>query len=760
MKNFLLLVSFFAAMCVGTASNVVPADKAQKVSRNFIAERLGTWETPAMRLNLEYTAYDQDGNALFYRFKVGNKGFIIVSAIDEVAPVLAYSFESNFQAGTPADMMCEKYKAELSEIVKSAADKSVQATPAHPDWARYSAFDFSFYSKDATAGVQPLVTTTWNQSPYYNSECPYNPLAEYSSEHRAPVGCVALTMANIMFYYRYPANGYGAVSYFPVEYNDDYSEVIYSYPCQTANFSRATYDYDAMPNSIESYNFELANLLYHCGVSVRMGYGHDGSGTQSEKALTALQNHFSYAAAGQFQNITDVVTDTANATLLAEWEAKLVNELDNRRPIFYSGQSQSAGGHAWIVDGYTNVNDINYFHVNWGWGGADNGFYRLKNMRSSSYGNFNYNWSESMMVNLYPNTSDSTALLKPTSGHTRITASNGTISDGAGNVKYSPNTDRSWVLACPNAAGYQLQFYKIKTKEGDYITIYNGGTEASGIRAQYSGDYLMAACSDYTGLGGSVHGDYQGQTLPGVFNITADSVLIKFTSNADENTDYGFVMEYKVRAYNNVDACASYKEYKNVYNTTLTDKKDNATGDGLYKPSNVCQYRLSGLKYNTGYNFIFHKFDLKAGDYIEFYDVNNNNDLIVRYTADNRPYDHFMISTNDVLVKFVTDNWKEGTGFELEFDGVLGVDQYSDLQDVNIYPNPASENLNVSFKAGAQKITASVVDMAGKVVLTDQFNHENGEGIYTIPVNSLSNGIYFLNLQTKTGKVTYKFIVK
>lgn len=119
-----------------------------------------------------------------------------------------------------------------------------------------------------------------------------------------------------------------------------------------------------------------------------------------------------------------------------------------------------------------------------------------------------------------------------------------------------------------------------------------------------------------------------------------------------------------------------------------------------------------------------------------------------------------MISTNDVLVKFVTDNWKEGTGFELEFDGVLGVDQYSDLQDVNIYPNPASENLNVSFKAGAQKITASVVDMAGKVVLTDQFNHENGEGIYTIPVNSLSNGIYFLNLQTKTGKVTYKFIVK
>ena len=81
----------------------------------------------------------------------------------------------------------------------------------------------------------------------------------------------------------------------------------------------ATYNYDAIPNNLTSYNYSLARLLYHNGVATQMGYGWDGSGTQSELALQALQNYFSYAQLAQFQHITDVVADTNNATLLRQW---------------------------------------------------------------------------------------------------------------------------------------------------------------------------------------------------------------------------------------------------------------------------------------------------------------------------------------------------------------------------------------------------------------------------------------------------------
>ena len=53
--------------------------------------------------------------------------------------------------------------------------------------------------------------------------------------------------------------------------------------------------------------------------------------------------------------------------------------MDNHRPIIWSGfESGEHGvlenGHAWVCDGY---NEENLFHMNWGWGGNDNGYYSI-----------------------------------------------------------------------------------------------------------------------------------------------------------------------------------------------------------------------------------------------------------------------------------------------------------------------------------------------------------------------------------------------
>ena len=418
------------------------------------------------------------------------------------------------------------------------------------------------------------------------------------------------------------------------------------------------------------------------------------------------------------------------------------------------------------MDGYTTIYDTAnvghpYFHVNWGWSGSGNGYFLLTNQISNSFGNFNVEGSESMMVKLCPNDED---IVKPAESDVRVTAAFGTISDGAGNVKYAPNSNRRWTLACPNAASYTLKFAKLKVKDGDKVTIYNGGTEASGIKQTYSGNYRMAACSDYSALGDAIHGDFPGQNLPSAITINSDSILIVFTSTEDSVTDYGFVLEYKVNSFNQTPSCFEAQLVNQSWHSVLTDKLNDEVGnDNPYHANTTCSWTLQ-VPFSLGYTFAFEKFDLKAGDFVDIYDfVNNNRRFIARYDINNMPTLNagFNVDAPRVFIKFVSDNWEQGNGFELAYWKIAGVEDNNVFENVSIYPNPASENLNVSISMEeAQNINAQVVDVMGKVVYSEQFNHNGDEQLYSIPVSNMSKGVYFLNLNSQNGKAVYKFIVR
>ena len=775
MKKFILSFALLLVVALGYSTNVVPVETAMKASKNFLSERMGVQDAKGLTLTHVYTEYSENGTPVFYRFQVGDKGFMIVSATDLATPVLAYSLESNFKEGTSADFYGEKYKRQLSFLNENptAALKDAQV------WNKYASDDFRLSTaktaKQAPC-VEPLVTTKWTQETYYNTYCPVSSQQNTSMDNRTPVGCVALTMSNIMYYYRFPASGVGAISYIPREY-DDQGELIYTYPVQAVNLQNTNYNYDAMANSLGEYNGELSKLIYNAGVSVQMSYGFDGSGSQSEYAITALQDHFKYSSRAQFQNITDVVTTDDLAPL---WVQAAKEELDAHRPIFFSGASESAGGHAWIVDGYTTiynttinvdttvtpavydtvVTEQTYFHVNWGWAGSNNGYYLITNQYSGSYGNFNVKNSESMMLGLAPEDEDIT---KPTTGDVRTTAAKGTISDGAGNQLYQPNTNRSWVIACPNATAYSLKFSRLKTKAGDKVTIYNGGTTSSPVLAEYSGEYLMDACADYANLDhGGIHADFQGQPLPAAVNVNKDSVLVVFSTNADEDVDYGFVLDYEATQFNIGTCEATTPIMTDVWNAIYTDKANNATDETPYRANSACKWQFR-VPQTAGYSFNFRKFDLKAGDFVEFYDLTQLSEpqFISRYDINNMPEGAFEISLPRVMVKFVSDNWQQGNGFELEMYKIAGIDDMNGLENVNVYPNPATDNIHVRIEADeAQEISASVVDMTGKTVYVDQFNFNGGSQEYTIPVNAMAKGFYFLNLQSKQGKTIRKFIVE
>ena len=72
-------------------------------------------------------------------------------------------------------------------------------------------------------------------------------------------------------------------------------------------------------------------------------------------------------------------------------------------------------------------------------------------------------------------------------------------------------------------------------------------------------------------------------------------------------------------------------------------------------------------------------------------------------------------------------------------------------QMVSVYPNPASTVLNISLPSNVEVINATLTDMLGR---TTGVVYSNGE----MNVSGLSQGVYFLNLETNFGSYTQKIV--
>jgi len=70
-----------------------------------------------------------------------------------------------------------------------------------------------------------------------------------------------------------------------------------------------------------------------------------------------------------------------------------------------------------------------------------------------------------------------------------------------------------------------------------------------------------------------------------------------------------------------------------------------------------------------------------------------------------------------------------------------------DFSQTSVYPNPVNDIINISSTAKVAK--ANIVDVLGKTVLSIE---EPSEGITTIDLSKLSNGMYFLILESNTNK--------
>lgn len=350
MKKLLLLLVIALNINVLTA-NPVDINEALALGQKFVDSNFGMLHR-GLALSPAYTAFSDRGEACFYVFNVGNKGFVIISADDFYRPIIGYSENGAFDY----DKVPPALRAYLNGI---AQGRSVDRSTSHAapdvaaDWHMLETTG-RLVSRNGGRGVDYLVQTQWDQSYPYNYYCPEDPAGSHG---HAIVGCLATSMAQLMAFWKYPEHGNGSHCYI----HEDYGEIC-------ADFGNTYYDWEHIANKVTASSpieeIEAAALIsFHCGVTIDMGYGPDGSGGASGPIPNAMHTYFSYSDA--------IVQLSRQDYELEPWCDMVKEQFDMGWPMYYGGCSDG-GCHAFICDGY---NDNDLYHFNLGWGGGSDGWY-------------------------------------------------------------------------------------------------------------------------------------------------------------------------------------------------------------------------------------------------------------------------------------------------------------------------------------------------------------------------------------------------
>lgn len=365
---------------------VVTSSKSQLTSSSrggFELTELGTREIEDISSHL-----DDNGKALYHIINYKEDGFVIISADDRFAPVLAFSYFNSISA-TPKEETKEglgdwyNYHKEVIEYVRENPESEVSQGEGSTTNNRENLWDPCAIQRQLTVEnlstdpcdpnggggcqdqftqVGPLLSTQWDQDCGYNQLMPVLSCSPHCG--RAYAGCVPVAMAQVMRFHEHPQG----------------------------------YNYSSMPNF--SGNIHNAQLI----VDIFNGF------PSSQQSLfcwgTAIDP---YVPQGYGQNFASLFTNSfgySSATRAVYNGQSVRRNIDSGKPVILDGTGTF--GHMWVADGYLrgvycSGQTLLKLHMNWGWGGIGNGYFNYDNFTvTTPTGTRSFNQNKYMVFNITP----------------------------------------------------------------------------------------------------------------------------------------------------------------------------------------------------------------------------------------------------------------------------------------------------------------------------------------------------------------------
>lgn len=380
---------------LGIQAAPVSADRAVEMARKVldgVSTRSGSGQ---LRVVWDgQTAADTQDPA-FYVIARDGGGFVIIAGDDRVSPVLALSDKGSFQVGDMPENV-RWWMERMKAWVRSAhdPDASAQWSPA----TRASTLP--------DGGVTVSVfhpTPEWDQGNndnhyfrqnVFNAKCP-----KVGSDFTI-AGCVPIALAELLVYesglpgVTMPAAAHGTIESYQV--GSGYVTPEMPYVLGTAydwEGLRTLTDISAVRTALNQGKADLlenlAQLIADLGAIIHAAYS--TRSTSSSVSMKRLIEHFDINKR--------VRLEAASEYTARQWVSMLKAEL-NARPLLYSGRNPKGGGHQFLFDGYGKYGEEDVFHVNFGWGGSCNGYYRYFDLDAGD--GYNYSYDCDAIFGFYP----------------------------------------------------------------------------------------------------------------------------------------------------------------------------------------------------------------------------------------------------------------------------------------------------------------------------------------------------------------------
>ena len=355
MRTRILLIAFLVALAATSGvfvahAGVIDANDARGIALEVLSQRQGgnRLNSSQSDIQLTHTRYSSLSPTMpvLYIFNDDkNGGWVIVAAEDRAQHVLGYNLSGKFDADAMPCNVSAWLDEYGSQIEKLQMNPQLATKPAvkNPRLASLS-------------NIDPLITSTWNQSYPFNDQCPT------ISDEYPYAGCTAIAMAQVMNYYKYPTSSCLAIP----------SYVTKTKKVTVPALPPTTFDWENILDSyFESFTDDnvnaVAKLIRYCGQAVCMDYGLGSSAAYLELIPYALGYFFGYDK----KDPAHIYTRSRYSD--ETWTLMLYEELLKGHPLPYAGNNGSSGGHSFVVDGYRDGS----FHLNWGWKGSFDGYFQL-----------------------------------------------------------------------------------------------------------------------------------------------------------------------------------------------------------------------------------------------------------------------------------------------------------------------------------------------------------------------------------------------
>ncbi len=668
----------------------------------------------------------------YYVFALTNgKGWVIISADDNVRPVLAYSSNSEFTFNHVAPATrnwLNGYKNQIDYVIEHHLPARAGTAEA---WASYKTAIQTTAAR--TTIITPLLTTQWDQEPFYNALCPY----DHTYSALTATGCVATAMAQVLKYWNWPTVGCGYHSY-----TDD------PYGVLNADFGTTAYQWSLMPNIVSGANNAVATLMYHCGVSVEMAYGTDavdGSGAYINTVESAITPCTEFALKANFhykRSLKSIIRFGEGAgsgydTIPeATWINALKADLDLRHPIIYGGANDTTGGHCWVCDGY---DASNLFHFNWGWSGSSDGYYTVDNLAPPSLGagggGGNFNFDQTAIVGIVPDSFPSNP-------------------GGIQLLSYLNNSSTPAQYGKPFSISTKILNTQATAYSGDFCAwLYDSVNNVVGTVNTLTGVIIAAGDSSTTlsfattGMYGLVTGLYGARIM---YRPTGSP---DWTPVANNGNFYNFTYV----------AIANDTDMELNFSASVTPGVNLSTGGAISVSANITNWGVAAFSGNikatlnstTDGTPLFTIQELSS----QFLDINASQ----TYTFANGTMPltpgtyalEILHQYNGTGNYYLTGSTYACNPILVNVSWVAGTPAVALTNDVVLYPNPAHDQLHITLQ-GVTADNIKISDIQGRIVTQLSVN---GQSNLQLPLVNFAPGIYIATIQTPNGVIVRKFVV-